>query len=115
MKIFAFLKKEKTDIDVVDRKLEKFETIFRGTHELSITVKSYIEGMKDQFVKLKEGVADLKNNGLYGMLIDEEKVASQVDSHECRIKRHSKLLMYAPGFMMILTFIPYPISRIALL
>jgi ribosome-binding ATPase YchF (GTP1/OBG family) len=78
MKIFTFLKKEKADIEVVDRKLEKFEKIFDGTVEMSKAAKMEFELLKQRLTGVVSRLSCLYLDPLFWVCVDEQKVKSQV-------------------------------------
>ena len=79
MKIFSFLKKEKADIDIVDRKLEKFERIFKGTVEMSKAAKMEFELLCQRITEVTTKMSSLHLDPFFSICIDEHRVKAQVN------------------------------------
>jgi hypothetical protein len=78
MNIFAFIKKEKADIEAVDVKLKKFETIFQGTVEMSQAAKKLFEIFKNKLVQLQNRLHAILEDPLVGPFIDQGKLGLEV-------------------------------------
>jgi hypothetical protein len=78
MNIFAFIKKEKADIEAVDVKLKKFETIFQGTVEMSQAAKKLFEIFKNKLVQLQNRLHAILEDPLVGRFIDQGKLGLEV-------------------------------------
>lgn len=78
MKIFAFIKKEKADIDLVDAKLAKFETIFNGMVTMSKSSKRLFEMFRNRLDAAKGKLESLAENKTIGSFVEPSKLNLQV-------------------------------------
>lgn len=78
MNIFAFIKKEKADIDAVDNKLKKFETIFQGTVEMSRAGKKLFEIFKNRLNQVQRRLHEIAENALAGPFLNRQSIDQEV-------------------------------------
>lgn len=79
MKIFAFIKKEKADIELVDAKLAKFESIFNGMVAMSKFSKRLFEVFKARLGAVKEKLESMAENKTVDAFVEPGKVKEQVE------------------------------------
>lgn len=78
MNIFAFIKKEKADIDAVDAKLQKFETIFQGTVQLSRAAKKLFEIFKNRLAHVQATLHEISSDAFFSLLLDKNNIELEV-------------------------------------
>jgi hypothetical protein len=78
MNIFAFIKKEKADIYAVDAKLQKFETIFQGTVEMSQAAKKLFEIFRNRLTQVQGRLQEIGEDTFVGPFVDKGKVDQEV-------------------------------------
>ena len=78
MNIFGFINKEKSDIQAVDVKLQKFETIFQGTVSMSTAVKKLLEIFMNRLDGVQHTLQEMLGDNVIGMFLKAESIESEV-------------------------------------
>lgn len=78
MKIFEFLKKEKKDIETVDKKLERFVRIFETTYQLSAYTKQLFERIGANLSQYQTKSSQSLENRVFAQIVSKDSLQLQV-------------------------------------